>query len=130
VDSRVWGEQVLDITLSRQLFRSSLAALIMLAFSAGALAGTLYAWHFARLNLSLRTMCLLASIAMAMTGTLFLAIAMRQVDKPLLRHVLPWYVRVTLKLNKRIILVAQLVSTGLALASAFLLAFDFKIPAI
>jgi len=119
-----------DATFSRTTFRSALLALVMLTVAAFALAATLYAWHLARQHLNLRIVCLVVAIFTALVSTLFLAFAMRQLDKPMLRATPPWYLRFTLKLNKRIILIFQLLTTALALASAFFIAFDFKIPTI
>ena len=121
---------VSDTTFARSTFRSALIALVMLVIAALALGATLFAWHLARQYLPLRAICLLTAIFAALTSTLFLAFAMRQLDKPMLHRTPPWYLRITLKLNKRIILIFQLLTTALALASAFFIAFDFRIPAV
>ncbi|HUO10934.1 MAG TPA: hypothetical protein VM008_21710 [Phycisphaerae bacterium] len=114
----------------RILFRSALASLILIAFTAAALLGTLYSWRFAREHLQHRTLSLTAGIAGGLLAAFLLTLAMRALDKPMRRHCPPWYLRWPLKINKRIILLVQLAAAGLAVASAYFLLFNFKIPAL
>ncbi len=59
-----------------------------------------------------------------------MAFAMQALDRPMRGFVPPWYIRWPLKINKRILLLVQIIATALAVASAIFLAFHFQIPAI
>ncbi|MGN6367634.1 MAG: hypothetical protein ACTHN5_05175 [Phycisphaerae bacterium] len=117
----------------RILFRNMLWTLLLLILTGGAVGATLYAWHVARSpggSVNLRTISLSSAIATGLLGATFLAFAMNALDRPMLNFLPPWYIRWPLKLNKRILLLLQIVATALAVASALFLAFDFPIPAI
>jgi hypothetical protein len=120
----------METSFYRLLFRSALASLILLALTAAAIVGTLYSWRYAREHLQHRTLSLAAGITAGLLAALLLSLTMRILDNPMRCYCPPWYLRWPLKLNKRIILLVQLAATALAVASAFFLFFDFKIPAI
>ena len=114
----------------RILFRNMLWTLLLLILAAAAMGGTLYAWRIARTGLNFRTISLATGIATGLLSALLLAGAMHTLDRPMRGFVPPWYIRWPLKINKRILLLAQIVATALAVASAIFLAFNFQIPAV
>ncbi len=120
----------MNATFHRLLFRNMLWTLLLLILAGGALGGTLYAWHIARAVVNLRTISLSVAIAAGLLSALLMAFAMHALDRPMRGFVPPWYIRWPLKINKRILLITQIIATALAVASAIFLAFNFQIPAI
>jgi hypothetical protein len=122
----------MNAAFHRTLFRNMLWTLLLLILAGGAMGGTLYAWHLARTGggVNLRTISLSTAIATGLLSALLLALAMHTLDRPMLNAVPPWYIRWPLKINKRIILLIQIIATALAVASALCLAFHFPIPAL
>ena len=114
----------------RVLFRNMIWTLLLLILAGGAMVGTLYAWRVARTGVNLRTISLSAGIAAGLLSALLLALAMHALDRPMSGFVPPWYIRWPLKINKRILLLVQIIAAALAVASAIFLAFNFQIPAI
>lgn len=117
-------------SLAHITFRAALMCILMILCAAIILLAAFYAWRTALKVESLRIECLIAGIVAGIGSTACLAGAMHYLDFPLMGYLPPWWVRWTLKLNKRILLVAQLATTALALASAGMLIFGFKIPAM
>jgi len=103
---------------------------LMLGF-AGALLGAL-AWAYAvmRVDSIARADCLIAVIVAAIGAVVCLAGAMHYLDEPMMGAVPPWPVRWALKVNKRIIMLAQLAVMALAIAAAYALIFGFKVPGV
>ena len=119
----------MNATFHRLLFRNMVWTLLLIMLAGGAMGGTLYAWRVARTGANLRTISLSAAIGSGLLAALLLALAMRSLDRPMRDFVPPWYIRWPLKINKRIILLVQIVATALAVASALFLAFQFQVPA-
>lgn len=117
-----------SMTLSRTLLRSGLVGFFLLAIAALLVLSDYYLWQYAKGHPTLHEVCLWIAIPLALAATACLAGVMHFLETPLQRHTLPWYIRVPLKINKRVILVAQLLTTAVAIAAAVILLFGFKLP--
>jgi hypothetical protein len=108
-------------------------SLVMLAFYVLLLLAAWHAFATARHFGGLRTNCLIALIVAPLGAAICLAGVIHFLDRPLMvdpaeNAALPWYVRLTLGELKRLLLALQLLTSGLALAAALALIFDFPIP--
>ncbi len=118
-----------ELSLSRLMMRAAGRCGLMFLFAGVVLLGAYYDWRMVMEVSWLRTECLVGGIVAGVGATSCLAGAMHYLELPLMGCVAgPWYVRWPLKINKRILLVGQLATTGLAIASAGILIFGFSIP--
>lgn len=116
------------LSLARITLRAACMCMLLIFFAAIILLAAYFAWRTALQVEWLRTECLVAGIVAGFGSTACLAGAMHYLDLPLMGYVPSWYIRWPLMLNKRILFAAQLATTALALASAGILIFGFKIP--
>jgi hypothetical protein len=114
--------------LTRFTRRAAFTSLFLLLFTALLLLAAYFIWQIALHTDDLRTECLVAEIVTGIGATSCLAGIMHFLDLPLLGGRAPWYLRWPLLLNKRLLLAAELATTALTLAAAFILLFGLKIP--
>jgi hypothetical protein len=108
--------------------RSVVLALAAIVCAGAILLAAYFSWRMVMEEPWLRMECLVACIVAGVGATVCLAGAMHFLDQPLQVGATKWYVRWLLKINKRILLVAELATTGLAIAAAGILIFGFRIP--
>jgi hypothetical protein len=115
-------------TVTRFTRRAAFLCVFLIFCAALILLAAYYAWQTALHVDWLRTECLVACLVAGIGSTACLAGAMHFLDLPLQGGKVRWYLRLRLLLNKRLLFAAELATTALALAAAFILIFNLKIP--
>ena len=116
---------------ARKMDRGWLAlmtAFLMLLFACLALLPAYWAWRAVIHDHSFRTTALVTAIVGGFIATICLVIGMGLLDRPIKYRIPPFYMRCLLKETKRLFLVFELVTMGVAIAGGYWLAFGFKIP--
>lgn len=113
----------------RETRRSLLLALGMLALAVLVAICGYMVWTSLEIYSDQRTNVLVTEIILGVAATILLAGAIHFLDQPLARPDVPaWYLRWPLKAVKRIIMVGQLATMGLAVAAVVVMIFRAPIP--
>ncbi len=119
-----------EITGSKSLQRTWVWVGVMLAFAVGILAAGWWGWAVVRAYPFLRVHVLVAEIVTGVGATMCLAGAMELADRWMEVGQPRGWVRWSVALGKRVVLVLELATMGVALAAAGVLIFGFKIPGV